>query len=258
MCHAVRRPLLPCPTRLALLSLPPHPRDELRALQHGLCAGCGRPLKTRSYFARDSGGLRIAALICMGCAQSRRPVADPPVLHAPPLLRLRLTHGTPASTPRGDAGRLAAAFAAGDWDRFASPLHALLVAQGGRCALWRPGKPAREQCSAGGEHQLLYLDHDHSTGLARALLCPPCNSREGWGAGSPAQRAAAARLRDDPPAGRCPATRGLSHYWLTGWARPAGWRPEGPPRLPSRTRPRPPRRCSEPGLAPLAATGSSR
>ena len=238
MCHAPARRNPPTLRRLVLPSIP-DPRQELRALQCGLCAGCGRKLATRSYFHRDLGGLRVAALICMACATTRRPVHDIPVLRASPLLRLRLTHGTTASAPRGDAAALAPHLDAGDWDRFASPLHALLVAQGGRCALWRPGQPWRERCAAGDEQQLLYVDHDHSNGLVRALLCPPCNSREGWGAGSAAHRRATERLRLHPPAQLCPATRGLTYAWLTGWERPPGWRPVTPKRQPSRVRPRP-------------------
>lgn len=219
----------------------PHPRDELRAVQHGLCAACGRPLASRAYFFRDLDGLRVAALICMACVVAKAPVPDTPVLRVDPLLRLRLTFGTPASAPRGDSAQLGPALAAGDWDAFASPLHALLVAQGGQCALHRLGKPWRERCSDGGDHQLLYVDHDHATGLARALLCPPCNSREGWGAGSQSHRSATELLRAQPPAQACAATAGLTHRWLTGWLRPPDWRPAVPDRLPSRTRPRPAR-----------------
>ncbi len=254
MCHATRpaRTASPFgPADVPATSAGPpqaHPRDELRRFQDGACAACGRGLARRSYFHRDLGGLRVAGLVCMACATAKAPVADPPVLRVDPLLRLRLTFGTTASAPRGVDRALLAALDRGDWDAFASPLHALYVQQGGRCALHRPGKPTRERCSSGGHDQLLYVDHDHATGLARALLCPPCNSREGWGCGSPAHIAATQALRTDPPAQRCPATAGLTYRWLTGWARPAGWSPARPPRHPSRVRPRPPHRPAD-GMA---------
>jgi hypothetical protein len=229
--------------------LPPDPRAELRAWQNGRCAGCGRRLAHRAYFHRDSNGLRVAALVCMHCASTRAPVPDPPIHRVSPLLRLRLTHGTTASIPRRDPALLQDALQAEDWDRFASPLHALWVAQDGRCALHHPGKPARERCSAGGWNQVLYVDHDHAGPRhVRSLLCPPCNSREGWNSGSALHRRLVDRLRHDPPARRCPATAGLTYRWVTGWARPAGWSPVAPPREPSRTRPRPgPRGTSGPG-----------
>ena len=246
MCHATR-PLPPVHIAVSPALWAPDPRAELRLFQNGECAACRRPLASRHYFLRDRGGLRVAALICMACAQARVILPDPPVLHVPPLLRLRLTHGTPASTPRGDAHLLSTAAANGEWDRFASPLHALLVHQGGRCALHHPDKPHRERCSTGEERQLLYVDHDHQTGLARALLCPPCNSREGWRSGSSLQLSLAKRLREQPPAQSCEATAGLTHYWLTGWPRPAWWPSTSAERRPSRTRPRPSACRARPG-----------
>ncbi len=52
---------------------------------------------------------------------------------------------------------------------------ALLESQGGLCAICRRGRGTRE----------FSVDHDHSTGLVRGLLCDPCNH----GLGS---------FRDDP------------------------------------------------------------
>jgi hypothetical protein len=46
---------------------------------------------------------------------------------------------------------------------------ALLVAQGGRCAV----------CRGSGGQRGLAVDHDHSTGRVRGLLCSACNSAIG-------------------------------------------------------------------------------
>ena len=217
----------------------PDPRAQLRAWQQDRCAACARPLAGRHYFHRDLGGLRVAALVCMRCASTRAPVPDPPIGHVSALLRLRLTHGTTRSIPRRDPALLRGALLVADWDRFVSPLHALWVHQGGQCALHHPAKPPREACSAGGWNQVLYVDHDHGAGHVRSLLCPPCNSREGWHSGSELHRRLVASLRQAPPARRCAATAGLTYKWATGWERPAGWKPQAPPHVPSRTRPRP-------------------
>lgn len=50
----------------------------------------------------------------------------------------------------------------------------MLEAQGGRCAICGTTQGRRKS----GDHPL-YVDHDHSTGAVRGLLCQPCNSALG-------------------------------------------------------------------------------
>ncbi|MET4187624.1 hypothetical protein ABIB86_000427 [Bradyrhizobium sp. JR1.7] len=45
----------------------------------------------------------------------------------------------------------------------------MLLAQGGRCAICRTDKPGPEH------YKFLCVDHDHTTGKVRGLLCSPCN-----------------------------------------------------------------------------------
>lgn len=45
----------------------------------------------------------------------------------------------------------------------------MFVRQAGKCAICR--RPQEEV----GSHGLLVVDHDHTTGAIRGLLCPPCN-----------------------------------------------------------------------------------
>lgn len=47
---------------------------------------------------------------------------------------------------------------------------AMLVAQGGRCAIC----PSTTPGGHGGRR--FHVDHDHTTGVVRGLLCSPCNS----------------------------------------------------------------------------------
>jgi len=46
---------------------------------------------------------------------------------------------------------------------------ALLVKQKGRCAICGTKR-------AGGRHKVFHIDHDHTTGVIRGLLCWPCNA----------------------------------------------------------------------------------
>ncbi|WP_431818631.1 endonuclease VII domain-containing protein [Gordonia jacobaea] len=55
----------------------------------------------------------------------------------------------------------------GTYDLPAGAYDALLVAQGGRCAI----------CWAKPRGRRLAVDHDHETGRVRGLLCEPCNHR---------------------------------------------------------------------------------
>jgi hypothetical protein len=63
----------------------------------------------------------------------------------------------------------------------------LLERQGGRCAICRTPIDA-PGCSTGGFH----VDHDHSTGAVRGLLCNNCNLGVGYFADDPDRLRAAA------------------------------------------------------------------
>ena len=80
----------------------------------------------------------------------------------------------------------------------------LTAAQGGLCAL----------CLTGG--LVLVLDHEHSTGLARGMLCRPCNTREGIT--EPGADPVTDAYRSDPPA--------AGSGW--GWTYPQPGRPAHP------------------------------
>ncbi len=62
---------------------------------------------------------------------------------------------------------------------------ALLVAQDGRCAI------CGRQDSGTVLHEKLGVDHNHATGIARGLLCQPCNAGLGGFKDNPAFLAAA-------------------------------------------------------------------
>jgi len=51
--------------------------------------------------------------------------------------------------------------------------NAMLLAQGGRCAICGTDKPK-------GNGKRLQVDHNHETGKVRALLCLKCNTSLGW------------------------------------------------------------------------------
>lgn len=55
---------------------------------------------------------------------------------------------------------------------------AMLASQGGGCAICGSREPRNQ-------HGYLSIDHDHTTGAVRGILCDPCNNGIG-------------RLRDDP------------------------------------------------------------
>ena len=59
---------------------------------------------------------------------------------------------------------------------------ALLVAQGGVCAV------CKEACPSG---RRLAVDHDHATGAVRGLLCARCNPMIGYAQDDPSRLAAA-------------------------------------------------------------------
>ncbi len=136
---------------------------------------------------------------------------------APPLLRLRLSLGP---IPAGDLAVSEAdkqALVERDWNRFRNAAQALWVYQGGACALndpaLNPHTPYRGRA--------IRLDHVHDAdGLVRGLLCQSCNCIEGKGGG--AGRRGLVRLirryRAHPPAQSLPATRGLTHAYMTSWA----------------------------------------
>lgn len=73
---------------------------------------------------------------------------------------------------------------------------AMLLAQGGRCAICRNDSP-------GGPHRQWHVDHEHSTGTVRGLLCSRCNTGIGL-------------FRDDP----ITLQRAARYVVLRGAARP--------------------------------------
>lgn len=64
-------------------------------------------------------------------------------------------------------------------------LEALLVFQGGRCAICWTDEPT-------GNHGRMVIDHDHATMVVRGLLCGHCNMGLGAFRDDPARLAAAA------------------------------------------------------------------
>lgn len=63
--------------------------------------------------------------------------------------------------------------------------------QGGKCAICQ---------RATGQTRMLSVDHSHATGLARGLLCRPCNDMIGHGRDAPEFFIRAARYLNMPPA----------------------------------------------------------
>lgn len=77
---------------------------------------------------------------------------------------------------------------------------ALLRAQGGVCAICHRSESMR---GAHGEAQPLSVDHDHSTGRVRGLLCDACNTGVGKFSEEPNRlRAAATYLEHNGSAGQ--------------------------------------------------------
>lgn len=64
-----------------------------------------------------------------------------------------------------------------NWKRYygisAEDYQRMFVEQGGNCAICK--KPERAKSPNGGEVKWLSVDHDHSTGAVRSLLCSHCN-----------------------------------------------------------------------------------
>lgn len=52
----------------------------------------------------------------------------------------------------------------------------LLTAQGGKCAACRCDPPQKKKWKTGEIYYSLEIDHDHSTGAVRGLLCLSCNT----------------------------------------------------------------------------------
>lgn len=191
------------------LAHPVEPLTALRAVQAGRCSGCARTLPPNDLRSRSEDGV-ILGLVCKSCSILRTvPRAPAPYLQVDALarLRLRLPHHLRFDrtvTPSHDAALLA-----GDWDEFDSPTHALWVHQKGACALpWHLG------WAVNWATEPLVLDHDHTTGLARALLCQRCNVIEGK-ARRGQRMAPLLAFRLGSPAQQCPGTAGLSYNYLT-------------------------------------------
>lgn len=184
------------------------PITALRDVQDGRCAGCGGELPATDLRARNASGW-ILGLVCKSCSVRRSPLLTPTpydALDSLTMLRLRVPHHL--GFPRSASGRARLALAAKDWDFFESPTHALWVQQRGRCPL--PWHGARIDWRV----EPLVLDHDHLTGLARALLCHRCNVTEGKARrGTRMPPLTAFRLSS--PAQQFAPTRWLSHAYLT-------------------------------------------
>lgn len=92
---------------------------------------------------------------CRACCSQRHRELDTPAKRAAAAARIRdLNHG----------------LAEGDYDR-------MLADQGGGCAIC-----GRDQCTSG---NALAVDHCHTTGKIRGILCAPCNQALGLMADSP-------------------------------------------------------------------------
>lgn len=188
---------------------PTTPVTFLRQAQGGGCAACPRPLPQDDLRARSEDGV-ILGLVCKSCSIRRVPVRAPaPYLQVDPLARLRLRLPHHLSFPRLVGTSDQTALTLQDWDYFDSPTHALWVQQQGQCPLpWHQGWSVNWGSAA------IVLDHDHETGLARALLCQRCNVIEGK-ARRGHRMAPLTAYRLASPAQQCPATAGLSHGYLT-------------------------------------------
>lgn len=207
----------PPPTQLAWAPIPAvRPRDQLRVVQNGRCAECQVPLASAERAYWDLNGTRLAALVCPACSQRRPVLAGPaPVMTVSPLLRLRLTRGPHLDFPRTITDSDRGVLVHGRWDDLRRPTHALWIAQGGRCAMSSMTRGDR-----GHDMTSPVLDHDHTTGLIRGLLCQSCNCIEGKGARRRAVSAWAA-YRLHPPAQILIATHGMHYEDLTRWDRDA-------------------------------------
>lgn len=194
--------------------LPSLPMLDLRTLQAGKCAGCPQPLPTADLRARTNDGT-ILGLVCKSCSIRRALLREPvPYVRLDSLARLRLRLPHHLGFRRVVSARDRRALASADWDHFESPTHALWVYQRGRCPLpWHAGWSLDWATAS------LVLDHDHESGLARALLCQRCNTTEGK-----ARRGQRMPLlttyRLGSPAQACPATAGLSYNYLRLSGRP--------------------------------------
>jgi hypothetical protein len=53
--------------------------------------------------------------------------------------------------------------------------YAMLSAQGGVCAICKTDKPCARRHKIQGESEFFFIDHCHTTGKVRGLLCNACN-----------------------------------------------------------------------------------
>lgn len=137
------------------------PRSEFYAERRnddglsGRCSECARAyIRERRFPPREDG-----AKACNDCGERKHVSEFPPDVHMRDGLRSRCRSCESWSTRLARYGLTRAAF------------DTMLEAQGGRCAICRTISPPTGRHSRDGWH----VDHDHTTGRIRGLLCRACN-----------------------------------------------------------------------------------
>jgi hypothetical protein len=179
----------------------PRPRDTAIRVVDGAkpCSRCRQVLPV-SRFGRYAGTPTGLAYQCKKCAaevqrarRNRNKALDPEGYLATTREAQRTWRESASPElrkARGRKGLLKSKGVTEEW--YANQLEA----QGGVCAIC---KRPEAKLSSGGGTKMLAVDHDHTTGLARGLLCQPCNIGLGALQDRPdLLRAAASYLIDRP------------------------------------------------------------